>query len=656
MKYQERTAIKTPEDKEFFKKGGYCDQLIQGLPIPAYLCDMDGNIRLFNQAVLQLWGRSPAPDDPRWCGPLALHTPDELPLAPQECPGALAAQGSRFDQDKELLFHGADGTQHRLTMNCRMISSAEGRPMAVISTLTDITSRKANEEREYRLASIIRNSDDAIVGKNLDGIVTSWNLSAQRIFGYSAEEMIGRSILTIIPEDRQNEEPVILDKLRKGQRVDHFETKRIAKNGRLLDVSITISPVMDKEGRIIGVSKIARDITRQKNADRTIEQERARLSMGISLTTLGTWEYTFADKSLNCSTVCKAILGFDPSVNIVSADVIPGFPQAQLEILQKAVLSPINALSPEIFDTSLQYRRPNDDKLRWLRIQGKVFFSEDRKPEYYIGTILDITEERAARELLEQTVKERTHELTNLNQRLTETNLSLQKFAYIASHDLQEPLRKARIFADRASLFLSQGQPDKAEDQLKRIRTGAQRMSELIRDILDYSRLSVSDRPAEPVDLNSVLQEVLQELDQKIAESGAEIFADPLPVYPGIPIEFRQLFSNLIGNALKFSPDRPRVEIRATSIPPEQLPQRLYLQQSNSYLRLEFRDNGIGFDDQFVERIFGIFERLHSSKDYTGSGIGLSICRKIVENHGGAITAQGWQGKGALFTVYLPQP
>jgi len=345
------------------------------------------------------------------------------------------------------------------------------------------------------LAAIIHSSDDAIISKTLDGIVSSWNEGARRIFGYTAEEMIGTPILRLIPEDRHEEEPAILEQLKRGERVDHFETKRITKDGRILDISLSISPIRDKQGRIIGASKIARNITDQK----------------------------------------------------------------------------------------------------------------------------------------------KTRELAELNARLARSNNELEQFAYIASHDLQEPLRKIHIFSELLEEGLAQELDiPKLNGYLDKIKGASHRMSKLIKDVLEYSRLSRADQSITNVDLNVVVKDVLHEFELVIAEKKAAIEVGALPIVRGLGPQFLQLFRNLIGNALKFSQQAPEICVRA---------------QGHHII---VKDNGIGFPQEFAGKIFDIFQRLNSQDVYSGSGIGLSLCKKIVENHGGTIRAESDPGKGATFHIFLP--
>ncbi|HEY4205852.1 MAG TPA: ATP-binding protein, partial [Puia sp.] len=320
------------------------------------------------------------------------------------------------------------------------------------------------------------------------------------------------------PEDRLEEEPDILNRLKRGERVDHFETKRMTKDGRQLDISLSISPVRDREGQIIGASKIARNITEQKEAARIISEGR--------------------------------------------------------ELFQKE---------------------------------------------------------------LEATVQERTRELAETNVRLALSNYELEQFAFIASHDLQEPLRKIHIFAELLEEGLAEElDVTKLNGYLDKIKHSSNRMSKLIKDVLDYSRLSRGEHSITNVELSQVVKEVVHEFELVVAEKKAIIDVTTLPAVRGIGSQFHQLFRNLIGNALKFSERAPHIAIWAEG------------------RHIFVKDNGIGFPQELADKIFDIFQRLNSQDIYGGSGIGLALCKKIVENHSGTIQAESEPGNGSTFHIFLP--
>lgn len=270
----------------------------------------------------------------------------------------------------------------------------------------------------------------------------------------------------------------------------------------------------------------------------------------------------------------------------------------------------------------------------------------------WVGTFTDIHQQKIANELLEHKVDLRTKELVDKNSELETTNHELQQFAWVVSHDLKEPLRKIQTFSNLIKEKYLTGN-DEAISYLDRSISSSARMSRLISDLLDYSRLSVTAH-FQPTDLNALIEELLADFDETIREKKANIRKDPLPVVPTIPSQIRQVFQNLISNALKFSrPDvAPVIDIRCETI--NQKDVNSPLSPDGPYCRITIADNGIGFDEKFLDRIFVIFQRLNNINAYEGTGIGLAIAKKIMDKHNGLISARSSENQGSEFIIILP--
>ncbi len=261
-------------------------EIIDALPAAIYTTDAEGRLTHFNEAAIALSGRVPKLGTDEWCVTWKLYNPDGLRLPHDQCPMAIALKEKRSVRGAEAIAERPDGSRLWFTPFPTPLFDAEGALTGGINMLVDITERKKAEEARNLLGAIVDSSDDAIVSKNLEGVITSWNKSAERLFGYTAEEAIGQTVAALlIPADRQEEEPEILSRLRKGERVDHFETLRRRKDGTLLDISLTISPVRDNRGSIIGASKIARNITERKRAERDIESLNEQLRRDLTAMT-----------------------------------------------------------------------------------------------------------------------------------------------------------------------------------------------------------------------------------------------------------------------------------------------------------------------------------------------------------------------------------
>ena len=276
--------------------------------------------------------------------------------------------------------------------------------------------------------------------------------------------------------------------------------------------------------------------------------------------------------------------------------------------------------------------------LRWLHTKKIPINDENGEPLYLLGISEDITEKREA----EEARRRAEEELRRSAADLARSNEELEQFAYVASHDLQEPLRKIQAFSD---LLMSAAGPvlgAEGSDYLQRIRGAASRMRTLIQDLLSLSRVTSKARPFVPVELAEIARGTLVDLEVQIQETGAAITIDELPRVEADPVQMRQLFQNLLGNALKFrkEAEAPHISVKAT--------------RDGDRAVLTFSDTGIGFDDRYADRIFKPFQRLHAAGRYPGTGIGLAICRKIVERHGGALAVKSAPGRGSTFTVTLP--
>jgi PAS domain S-box-containing protein len=373
----------------------------------------------------------------------------------------------------------------------------------------------------------------------MDGTITSWNSGAEKLFGYSPAEAVGKPMLMLSPEHKK-QALEMLARIGRGERVEEIDTVRVRKDGRRIDVSARIFPIKDTSGAIIGASKIARDITQRKRANEEIQ----RLSN----------EMERRNKELEAQTV----------------------------ELQKA------------------------------------------------------------RDELEVRVNERTEELAGANQVLERSNIELQQFAYIASHDLQSPLRSISGFVQ---LLKSEydGKLDKqADDWIRRTVQAIGQMQTMIRDVLAYSRVDSRSRPFAPTAFLDVFNDAVALLESSIHDGGGEVACGDLPVVMGDRSQLVQLMQNLIGNGLKYHGDKaPNVHVSAKG-------------DGNEWT-FSVRDNGIGIDPKYYDRIFEIFKRLHDQTEYPGTGIGLAVCRRVVTRHGGRIWLESEAGHGSTFHFTIPE-
>jgi len=626
--------------------------LLEILPVAVYTCDKNGYITFYNKHAVDLWGREPEIGKDMWCGSWKIFTTEGIPLPLNSCPMAMVLKTGKEIEQQEIIIELPDGKRRFINPYPKPLFDEKGKLEGAMNMLVDITRRKSDEEKAAMLSSIVKSSNAAIISKTLNGIVTSWNPAAQHIFGYTSDEMIGQPIIKLIPHDLYHEEEEILGKLRKGEIIDHMETIRITKDGHLIDISLTVSPVRDESGKIIGVSKIARDISSVKRAERLIKESDERFRMAVEATKLGTWEYDPITQELTWSKECKRIYGLQEEEQIDYNFFLAHIYNEDYDFVNHEIEKTLDPAGNGNFDIRFRITKKNG-AIRWVRSQGKMYFNNQGLAERFIGTVLDITEEKMAKEELEQLVSERTKELKLMNKQLQRSNSDLAQFASVASHDLQEPLRKVQMYCDRIL-----ENPDDNEVYLKflpRIISSSARMSQLIKDVLHYALISDGTNELQEIDLNVIFDNVLSDFEVSIREKGAVLKADLLPKIKGNASQIQQLFANLISNSIKFSSAKPVINITSRILRKNEVLGRYKnIHEAHSYVELKFKDNGIGFDQKYAQQVFEIFQRLQDRSVYSGTGIGLAVCKKIVENHHGLINVESAPEIGTTFTVLLP--
>lgn len=412
--------------------------------------------------------------------------------------------------------------------------------------------------------------------------------------------------------------------------------------------------VLTDEGKPYKLIGTLQDVTEQQLIERQLRENREFIQKIANTTpsliasyNVNSGKYTFINQAL------QTILGYDPQevfekgvsfvADLIHPDDIVQLMEKNAEALKTANEHPPADGNEMVVE--FKYRmRHRDGRYHWFHTFGTIFDRNSRNEvEHVLNVSIDITEqENAGRELYE------------MNMQLKHSNASLEEYAYVASHDLKEPLRKIATFSDR----LLTSQRDRISEEgklyLSKIIESSRRMQTMISDLLAVSVIS-GNKGFEICDLGQLLEEVIQTLEYKIEEKNAVLKVNALPKARVVPSQFRQLFQNLVGNALKFTPEhrQPEITIHHYYLPAAQVAVP-NLVISAQYLFIEVADNGIGFDNQYANKIFTIFQRLHGKTEYEGTGIGLAICRKIAENHGGTIIATGIINEGATFTIIIP--
>jgi PAS domain S-box-containing protein len=483
------------------------------------------------------------------------------------------------------------------------------------------------------LAAIVDSSDDAVVAKTLEGVITSWNRGAETIFGYTAAEAVGRSITMIIPEDRLHEEDLVLARVRAGEKIAHFETVRRAKDGRLVDVSITVSPIRDRKGGIVGVSKVARDITERKKADIAFERLAAIVDSSDDAVVAKTLEGVIASWNRGAET----IFGYT-AAEAVGQSITLIIPEDRLHE-EDQVLARIRAgLKIDHFET---VRRAKDGR----RVDVSITVSPIRDKK---GTIVgaskvarDITERKRI-DIERQRWLEREQRARQQAERAIQTR---DEFLATVSHELRSPLNAIVGWAH----VLQTGKlpADAVQQAAETISRNAAMQSQLISDILDMQRLSSGKLRLDvrEVDLARVLEAAIETVRPAAAAKSLTLSTKIAPVgaVAGDPDRLQQIVWNLLSNAVKFTPSGGEV--------------RLQLRKADGSVEISVEDDGPGIRPEFLPHMFESF-RQDSRADHRsdGVGLGLSIARQLAELHGGSVAARNRaDGSGAVLTVLLPR-
>jgi PAS domain S-box-containing protein len=539
--------------------------------------------------------------------------------------------------------------------------------------------------------TLLELAHDAILIRDLRSRVLSWNEGAKILYGWSADEAIGQVthelLRTHFPEGIG-----VVDASLQQQGQWEGELLHTRKDGSQIVVESRQVLVRDDQQQPLAILEVNRDISahkaelarllqeaRAEEAERQRAELDARLARESSVNSqyrlmlaqrvghIGTFEWHIPSNHILWTPELEALYGLPPGgfegkYENWAQRVHPEDLNLAEENLQNAV-----AGGPA-YNIEFRVVWP-DHTIRWVLAKGDIVqYDGDGHPIRMIGVNIDITERKLAeeekvrinRELqdlnanLEAKVVQRTEVLNQVNLELQRSNQELQEFAYVASHDLQEPLRKIQAFGNLLEEEFGQVLAE-GLTYLDRMRNAAARMQVLINDLLIFSRVTTKALPPSMVDLAAIARGVVDDLDAKIRTTQGKVDVGPLPMIDADPLQMRQLLQNLIANALKFHrPGIPPVVTVTADVVTQQEEEASRDVADGLYCRLSVADNGIGFDEKYLDRIFIVFQRLHGRSDYEGTGIGLAVVRKIVERHGGSITATSIKGQGSTFVVMLP--
>jgi PAS domain S-box-containing protein len=485
---------------------------------------------------------------------------------------------------------------------------------------------QAFRESQAFYHSLVETLTQGIFRKDRHGRFTFVNENFCRNTDHAPSDFLGKTDFDFFPEElarKYHEDDMAVIKLGKGtDEVELFE----AADGRRLVIRTIKTPVRDAEGEIIGLQGIFWDITAEKQAEEALAASQERFELAVRGSNDGIWDWNIPTGEVYFSDRFKELLGHEPDG---FDNLYESFESRLHPDDHDATVAAIESHLKERVRYDVECRlRTKGGAYKWFHARGLATWDAKGNAKRMCGSISDVTKRKRA----EETLLQRTEELER-------SNKDLEQFAWVASHDLKEPLRAVSNYVQ----LLERRYGDLLDGEGKRFIgfavDGAKRMRQLINDLLAFSRIGTRGKKLAPIDSGAVLSRALKSLALVIEETGAEVTTETLPVVWGDKGQLAQVFQNLIGNAIKFCETEPRITVSAT--------------RADNGWRFFVSDNGIGMEKSHLEKVFEVFQRLHTRESYNGTGIGLAVVRKIVERHGGKIRVESVPGEGSVFSFTL---
>jgi PAS domain S-box-containing protein len=671
----DNTASKQAEEA-LLKAGALQKAIFNSANFSSIATDANGVIQIFNVGAERMLGYT-ADEVMNKITPADISDPLEVivrakalsvELGTPIAPGfeALVFKASRGIEDiYELTYFRKDGSRFPAVVSVTALRDAQDAIIGYLLIGTDNTARKQAEEALLKAGAlqnaIFNSANFSSIATDAKGVIQIFNVGAERMLGYTAADVMNK----ITPADISDPQEVIarakalsveletsiapgfealVFKASRGIE-DIYELTYIRKDGSRFPAVVSVTALRDAQGGIIGYLLIGTDNTARKQ----IEAEQLQLGQRLR-------DHQFYTRSLFEANI-DALMTTDPSGIITdinkpmealtgcTRDELIGAPfknyftdPDRAEAGIKLVLSKKKVTNYELT------ARDRDAKETVVSYNATTFYDRDRRLQGVFAAARDVTDRKRVDEKLKL-----------YSDKLERSNRELQDFAQVASHDLQEPLRKILSFGDRLKTKVGESIDEDSRDYLQRMTSAAARMQTLITDLMAFSRVEIKGQPFVPTDLAVIAREVSADLEARIEQAGGRVELGDLPTIDADPMQMRQLLQNLIGNSLKyFRPGVPpvvRIYCQKPSTRPESLVESVPTRQ---FCEILVTDNGIGFDEKYLDRIFTVFQRLHKKGEYEGTGVGLAICRKIVDRHSGTITAISSPGQGATFVVTLP--
>jgi PAS domain S-box-containing protein len=543
---------------------------------------------------------------------------------PEEVLRMTAASGRHEEQGMRVR---KDGSRFLASVTFTALHDSAGNLRGFSEFSHDLS---ASEESGAKYRGLLEAAPDAMVVVNQGGEIVLLNVQAEKQFGYRRDELVGQKVKNIIPEGFA--ERLVADGLRSAEDAlaqqigTGIELTGRRKNGSEFPIEIMLSPLESTEG--ILVTAAIRDISVRKDAEKHLAQMEGRYRGLLEAAPDAMVVVNQAGEIVLLNVQAEKQFGYrrDELVGQKVKNIIPeGFAE---RLLADALRSAEDALAQQI-GTGIELNGRRKDG-SGFPIEIMLSPLESSEGILVTAAVRDITKRKRAEAHLLQKVEE-----------LNRSNEELEQFAYIASHDLQEPLRMVASYTQLLSRRYKGKLDSDADEFISFAVDGASRMERLIKDLLAYSRVGTETKDLLDTSSEEALQQALINLRGAVEESGAQVTHDPLPIVVADEMQLIQLFQNLVGNAIKYqNPGIPRVHISAA-------------RDSEKRWKFSVQDNGLGIDSQYFEKIFGMFQRLHKREEFEGTGVGLAICKKIVERHGGSISVESQLGHGSTFCFAL---
>lgn len=645
------------------------NSIFNNLPVAVYTCDRLGYITSYNIAAEVLWGRKPEIGKDLWCGSWKIYHTDGSPMSLDTCPMARTLKEGIAIEGEEILVERPDHTRIKVKPYPVPVFDNDGKLTGAVNTLIDITRITDEQEKQARLAAIVDTSDDTILSKTLQGIITSWNKSAEKMFGYTEAEAVGKHISLIIPKDRLKEEEHIISEISKGNVVDHFQTIRIAKDGRLIPISLSVSPIKDINGKVIGASKIARDISEQYAAQKATQRYTERLEI-INLMVESVSEELDINKILQKVTdsttqLTGAKFGAffynktDENGESYMLYTLSGAPRAAFEKFgmprNTAVFHPTFSGQGvvRVDDITKDERYGKNDPhfgmpaghlpvVSYLAVPvfsrsgdvlGGLFFGHP-EPGKFTKEHENIVVSIAAQAAIGIDNAKLYEEVKALNDKKDE-------FIGLASHELKTPLTSISGYLQIINRLKSDAESQKFIDKtLHQVK----KLTSLVSDLLDVSKIEAGKLQLgiEQFDIKPVVEGAIELIKHSNNNYNISLQTsiDSL-IISGDPHRIEQVLINLLTNAIKYSPGMDKVE--------------LFLNTKGNKVMIGVKDYGVGIAADNLKQVFSRFYRVEGANpNISGLGIGLYLSHEIVTRHKGKLWVESDLGNGSTFWLSLP--